>query len=166
MSKSKPVDMKTGAISKSTYDKRKKLEDAYKGANPISDIPPETLTDEGKEIFSVILRNLPAEILNETDSYSIEVVADAIATMRECRREIKRSGLIVSYTNNAGVENKDQNKAVLIYQKYSEILKKYIAELGLSPSARSKIANMATQDPHGSKKTLMELLNEDDDEDG
>jgi len=165
MSKSKPVEMKTGALSKEEFEKRKAIEDSYRGVKPISDIPPESLTDEGKSIYTTILDNLPVEMLNETDSYTIEVVADAISIMRECRRDIKQNGLFVTYTNSAGMENRDQNKAVLIYQKYSDILKKFIAELGLSPSARSKIANMANIDPPEKKKTLMELINDDGEDD-
>jgi len=156
--------MKKGAISQDSFKKRKAIEDSFRGFRPINDIPPETLTEEGKEIYKTILNNLPVEILNETDGYAVEVVADAISNMRECRRDIKENGLFTSYTNSAGMENRDQNKAVLVYQKYSEILKKYIAELGLSPSARSKIANMATQETQAQKKTLMDILNEDEDE--
>ena len=164
MSKSKPVDMKAGVLSKESYNNRKRIEDKYKGYNPISMDPPESLSVEGKQLYITILKNLPVELLNETDGYTVEVVADAISIMRDCRRDIKQNGLFTTYTNNAGVENRDQNKAVLVYQKYSEILKKYIAELGLSPSARSKIANLANQEPPQKKKTLMELLNEEDDE--
>lgn len=165
MSKAKPVSLKEGNLSKENYAKREKMEKMLKGDKQISRIPPDTLSQEGKEIYLIILENLSPDILNQTDEYTIEVAADAIANMRECRRDILENGLFTEYTNSAGVRNRDQSKAVLIYQKYSEIYKKYIPELGLSPSARSKIANLANMDvQQKEKKTIMELLNEDDDE--
>lgn len=157
--------MKQGNLSKDEYKRREALEKKYKGERAISIEPPDTLTEEGKKIYLIILDNLPADVLNEADEYTVEVAADAIAIMRECRRDIAKNGLFTTYTNSAGMENRDQNKAVLVYQKYAEIFKKYIAELGLSPSARSKIANLASVDnPQEKKKTLMDILNEEDED--
>lgn len=161
MAKSKPVEMKTGAISKVEFEQRKKVEDAFKGNNELPKKAPASLSQAGKKIYMEILDNIPHEMFNRTDSYIIEVVADAIDQMRECRSVIARDGLIVEYTNSAGQTNKDQNKAILIYQKYAEILKKYISEIGLSPSARSKIANMALQSNESEKNPLVSLFGGD-----
>lgn len=165
MSRTKPVDMKTGAITKAEKERRRQAEAAIRGTKPISQEPPESLTDEGKVIYTTILENLPLEQLNETDGFTVEVVADAIDNMRQCRREIQEAGLFVDYVTSSGAKTRDQNKAVSTYQKYSDILKKYISELGLSPAARSRIASLAkeTERPEA-KKTLMDLLNEDDEE--
>lgn len=166
MSMPKPISMRTGNVPKEAYARREKSENALKGTRPISAEPPETLSAEGKEIYSIILANLSPEILNQTDGYTIEVAADAIANMRECRRDILENGLFTTYVNASGARNRDQSKAVLVYQKYSEIYKKYIPELGLSPAARSRIANLASIDAvPQEKKTIMDLLNEDEGED-
>lgn len=162
MAKSIPVEMKAGALSKRDFEQRKKIEDAFKGDNKLERTPPDSLSKAGKVIYIEILDNIPLEMFNRTDSYVIEVVADAIDQMRECRKVIARDGLIVEYTNSAGQTNKDQNKAILIYQKYAEILKKYLGEIGLSPSARSKIANMALQPAESNKNPLAAIFGGDD----
>lgn len=161
MAKSIPVEMKAGAISKQDYEKRKQIEDAFKGNNGLERKAPASLSKAGQLIYMEILDNIPLEMFNRTDSYVIEVVADAIDQMRECREVIREDGLIVEYTNSAGQTNKDQNKAILIYQKYAEILKKYLGEIGLSPSARSKIANMALQPQTDNKNPLATLFGGD-----
>lgn len=165
MSRTKPVDMKTGAITKAERERRQRAEAAIRGNRPISQEPPESLASEAKDIYVTILENLPLDQLNETDGFTVEVVADAIATMRECRREIEKKGLFVEGCDRKGNPTREQNTAVLVYQKYSDILKKYIAELGLSPAARSRIASLAKESEQPAKKTLMDLLNEEGDDD-
>lgn len=85
-------------------------------------------------------------------------MADAIANMQKCRDIIQKDGLIVEYTNNSGAVNKDQNKAILIYQKYSEIFHKFAGELGLSPSARSKLALMLNEEIERESDPLLKIL--------
>lgn len=59
---------------------------------------------------------MPTDFLNNTDVHTDSIVADAIANMQKCRYIIKNEGLIMEYTNNSGAVNKDQNKAILVYQ--------------------------------------------------
>lgn len=166
MSRTKPVDMKTGAITKAERERRQQAESVIRGNRPLSQAPPESLADEARNIYATILENLPLEQMNETDGYTVEVVADAIANMRRCRKEIDSVGLFVERYDRNDNRIREQNVAVGVYQKYSDILKKYIAELGLSPAARSRIASLAKEpEQTAGKKTLMELLNEDGDAD-
>lgn len=166
MSRTKPVDMKTGAITKAERERRKQAESAIRGTRPISKTPPSSLSEDGKKVYKTILKNLPLDQMNETDGYTVEVVADAISKMRECRREIHENGLFVDSADRSGNPIREQSKAIAVYQKYSDILKKYISELGLSPAARSRIASLAKEaSEQTNKKSLMDILNDDEDED-
>lgn len=140
MSKVKPIDLKLGAIPKKEYNKRKENENNLKGNKKISRKPPQYLDGDGKKIYKNIVNSLPEKFLSNTDEYVVAIIADSIAKMQQCQEIIKEQGLLVEYTNSAGATNIDQNKAILIYQKYNEIFKKYIGEVGLSPSARGKLA--------------------------
>lgn len=155
MSKIKPVDLKLGVIPKKEYEKRKTNENKLKGNKKISSRAPQYLDDDGKKIYKNIINSLPDDFLNNTDEYVVAIVADSLAKMQQCQAIIKKEGLLVEYTNSAGATNTDQNKAILIYQKYNEIFKKYIGEIGLSPSARGKLAMISETEK---QNPLLEIL--------
>ena len=158
MSKVKPVDLKTGGITKDEYKARKSAEDELKGSKRISKTPPNDLCDIGKAIYKEIVISLPDDFLNNTDIYTVSIVADAVANMQKCREIINEQGLLVEYTNNSGATNIDQNKAILVYQKYSDIYHKFSGELGLSPSARSKLALMLSESKEKEEDPLLKAL--------
>ena len=158
MSKAKPVNLKKGNLTKEVYEARKTNEDKLKGDKGISNRPPPYLCSKGKKIYKNIIESLPEDFFNNTDEYVVAIVADSLAKMQECQEIIKREGLLVEYTNTAGATNIDQNKAVLIYQKYCEIFKKYIGEIGLSPSARSKMALMINENNENKQDPLLQVL--------
>lgn len=158
MSRTKPVALKKGTISKEEYNKRLKAEEILKGGNSISNKPPSYLCTNGKEIYKNIVESLPANFLNNTDEYVVAIVSDSLAKMQESQELIKRDGLLVEYTNSAGATNTDQNKAILIYQKYNDIFKKYISEIGLSPQSRSKLAMISLKDDKEQQDPLLKLL--------
>ena len=109
-----------------------------KGA--IADYEPGALTDSGLAVFAALVEAIPDGALAKIDGYTIEVAADANDKMRECREAIDRDGILVEVVNGNGIAVRKQNDMLLAYQKYSEIAKKYLVELGLTPQARSKIA--------------------------
>ncbi|WP_456272642.1 phage terminase small subunit P27 family [Bacillus sp. AK031] len=158
MSKVKPVSLRTGAMTKEERSKRVLAEEALKGKNQISRTPPADLCSIGKMVYLEIIESMPANFLNNTDIHTVSIVADAIANIKKCREIIKKEGLIVEYTNNSGAVNKDQNKAILIYQKYSEIFNKFAGELGLSPGARSKLALMLNKEIEKESDPLLKIL--------
>ena len=158
MSKAKPVELKKGNLTKDVYEKRKANEDKLKGDKAISNRPPSYLCSRGKKIYENIVASLPEDFLNNTDEYVVAIVADSLAKMQECQKIIKKEGLLVEYTNTAGATNIDQNKAVLVYQKYCEIFKKYVGEIGLSPSARSKMALIINENDENKQNPLLQIL--------
>jgi P27 family predicted phage terminase small subunit len=159
MSRAKPVSLKAGNISKEDYENRKNAEENLKGNNLISTEPPLHLCELGKSIYINIIKSLPGELLNNTDEYVVSIVADSIAKMQQSQEIIKRDGLLVEYTNSSGATNTDQNKAILIYNKYCDIFKKYVSEIGLSPSARSKLAILAKDTESEKQDPLIAILN-------
>ena len=160
MRKAKPVAMVKKNLTKAEKAAREAGEIAFK-AGEIRDYTPLTLSERGREIYDQIVDTLPDDLLSLTDGYTIEIVADSIDMMHDCRELIQRQGIIVKYTNTRGVSNAEQNKAILAYQKYSDIFKKHVTELGLTPSARAKIASMAAEGAN-KKPTLDDMLEEDD----
>lgn len=158
MSRTKPVELKKGTITKEEYKKRKQAEENLKGDNSISKNPPTYLCNNGKKIYKNIVESLPNNFLNNTDEYVVAIVADSLAKMQECQKILKKEGLLVEYTNSAGATNIDQNKAILIYQKYNEIFKKYIGEIGLSPSARGKLAMLSLEEQQEQGDPLLKVL--------
>lgn len=132
-----------------------------KGA--IADYEPSALTESGMDVFAALVDAIPEAALAKIDGYTIEVAADAIDKMRECRESIDRDGLIIETVNGNGIKVRKQNEMLLAYQKYSEIAKKYLVELGLTPQARSKIAIDAAA--RASKPaTVFDMLDDENDE--
>lgn len=158
MSKAKPVELKKGAITKDEYQARKSAEEKLKGKKRIPKTPPKYLDERAKKIYKNIITSLPEDFLNNTDEYVVAIIADSLSKMQECQEIIKREGLLVEYTNTAGATNIDQNKAVLIYQKYCDIFKKYIGEIGLSPSTRSKMALIMKETEQQQEDPLLKVL--------
>lgn len=150
---------------------RKDIEDNLK-VGEIADYKPVGLTAKGKRIFNLLVESVPKEVLCKVDGYTIEVAADAIDNMRKCREIIKKEGLIVTksnqysddlsaVTNKSSYKNGDPHKAIGIYQKYSEIARKYLADLGLNPVARAKIANEAIAKSKTNTVTASSIFDDD-----
>lgn len=156
----KPVNASTAKISKRERAARLAAEQEWR-RGAIEDYQPVGLSASGMEVFAELAKAIPDGILCKVDGYTIEAAADAIDKMRECREILDREGLLVEYTNKGGNTNVDQNKAALLYQKYSDIAGKKLADLGLTPSARAKVAQdaAAKSDKH---KTVADLFDDDD----
>ena len=119
----------------------------------LSEYEPLALDQVGIDVFNVIADAIPPDRMTKVDGYTVEAAADAIAKMVECREIIANEGLIT--------EDGQQNKAVLVYTKYSEIAKRYLVELGCTPSARAKIASDAAMTA-SKKRTVADIFADDD----
>lgn len=157
----KPVAASKAKIGKQEKAARLAAEAEWR-RGAIEDYQPVGLTDSGMAIFAELAKAIPDGILCKVDGYTIEAAADAIDKMRECREILERDGLLVEYTNKAGATNVDQNKAALLYQKYSDIAGKKLADLGLTPSARAKVAQDAAAKAIERKVTVADIFNDDD----
>lgn len=156
-----PVSMKTGSMSKQEREAREASEAQWR-RGALSEYEPVGLTDSGVAIFAELAAAIPENVLCKVDGYTVEAAADAIDKLRECREVLRREGLLVEYTNKAGATNIDQNKAALLYQKFSDIAAKRLADLGLTPSARAKVAQDAAAVAAKSRKTVADIFDDDE----
>lgn len=167
-----PTTVNKRHLTSEEKQKRKDVEDRFK-VGEIADYNPVGLSAKGKRIFKLLVESVPKEVLCKVDGYTIEVAADAIDNMRKCREIIKKEGLIVGKNDQKNSEtaletsgkkqltNGEPHKAIGIYQKYSEIARKYLADLGLNPVARAKIANEAITKSKSSKVTASSIFDDD-----
>lgn len=117
----------------------------------LSDFVPSTLTERGRAAFDVIANAIPESKMSKVDGYTIEACADAISKMEELREQINHDGIVI---------DGKQNQAVVAYAKYAEIAKRYLVELGCTPSARAKIANDAATQA-AKRKTIADIFDDD-----
>ncbi|WP_418831571.1 phage terminase small subunit P27 family [Paraeggerthella sp.] len=150
-----------GHQTKAQKDRRAQVEAEWRRGN-IADYEPMMLSESGMIVFAELANAMPNDALAKVDGYTLETAADALDKMRECREAISSEGLIVDMPNARGELVPEQNKSILVYQKYSEIAKKWLIELGLTPSARSKIANDAAA--KATKKSSVFDVMDDEDE--
>lgn len=127
---------------------RAEAETALKGNEPIPQKPPNDLCTKGKAVYKEILQSFPQDFLNRTDAYIVTVVADAIAQMQKLREQINELEPLAA----------SESKLIIAYQKYSDILKKFSPELGLSPTSRGQLANLVTKEQETEKDPLLRIL--------
>lgn len=157
----KPSELSSRKISKQERDARTAAEEDWRfGA--IADYEPVALSEQGLQVFKELVLSIPEKVLCKTDGYTIEMAADAIDKMRECREILRAEGLIVPHVNKSGETVSEQNKAALLYQKYSDIASKKLAELGLTPSSRARIAQSASDRSAEKKRTVADIFADDD----
>lgn len=134
---------------------RRKEAKAYLKVGSITDYQPVTLDDAGLVIYGVILKSIPQERLAEVDGYTVERAAANFSDVQAIEQLIASIGL-----NEAIQDGKLWNAK----HKAEEQARKWLIELGCSPSARAKIAgDIAAKTAW--PKTIRELLEESDDVD-
>ena len=139
-------------LTKRERERRAAEEAAWRNGR-LADYEPVALDDAGYRAFATIASALPPDRVTLVDGYTIEAAADAIAKMQGLRSRIDEEGVITA--------DGQQNRAVLAYAKYAEIAKRFLVELGCTPSARAKIANDAAAS--ASRHTTVADIFADDD---
>lgn len=158
---SKPVAMTSYAMTKQERAAREAAEAEWR-RGALSEYEPVGLSESGMAVFAELAEAIPESVLCKVDGFTVEAAADAIDKLRECREVLAREGLLVEYTNKAGATNTDQNKAALLYQKFSDIAAKRLADLGLTPTARAKVAQEAAAKAAQKGKTAFDVFGDDD----
>lgn len=158
-----PLALKVGEMSKEEMDKRKSNEEYLQ---PKSSIPLDApdflmLNYYGKKFYKLIINELPENLLSGVDVFVLGEVCYALQMMHQCKKEIKENGMLVEYINSRGQSYKDQNKAVLVHQKYTEIFHKMASRLGLSPSDRAKLSALNIQEDNSNELLMKALRGED-----
>lgn len=148
----KAVAAKTGKIAAEETEQRAAIEDKLRGKKDKL-VPPLYLTDSQMDIFNYIMGELQeADILGNLDLFILAQTAIAVDRIQELDRQANG--------------NKDLLFENAFRQARSEASKEYFRccnELCLSPQSRAKLS-IAKVKPGEKKKTIMDLINEDDDE--
>ena len=158
---SKPVDLQASHLTKEEYQNRKEQEEKLKGNDNLVYKIPKSLSKnkEGKKLYKFIVNELKESgILNNLDITMLETCIDAILKMKECNELISEHGLLIEKTDGSLT----RNPASTIYKDYNAIFNKCCMELGLSPSSRSKLANINVQAKQKSEDPILKAIAGDD----
>lgn len=148
----KAVAAKTGKIAAEETEQRAAIEDKLRGKKDKL-VPPLYLTDSQMDIFNYIMGELQeSDILGNLDLFILAQTAIAVDRIQELDRKAN--------------QDKDILFENAFRQARSEASKEYFRccnELCLSPQSRAKLS-IAKVKPGEKKKTIMDLINEEDDE--
>lgn len=141
----KPAALKSGkSESKEHLDNRALVEDKIRGGGDlIYDYVPDNLTEIGKNYYRFIINELNvSNLLSNLDIPMLTQMCTALSTMDELQDNILENGHLVQKTDRAGNVFWIENPAENLYIKYQGLFMKIATQFGLSPSARSQLAEM------------------------
>ncbi|MDZ4994385.1 phage terminase small subunit P27 family [Clostridium perfringens] len=158
---SKPVELikESSRLTKEEYESRKLQEEKLKGNDDKVYKAPSYLSKVEKKIYKNLVKELQtSNILNNLDITILVTCVDSIVKMEECRQLINENGLVVTKTDGTLT----RNPASTIYKDYNAIFNKCCMELGLSPSARSKLSVINMNAKANDEDPLLKALKGDD----
>lgn len=149
----KAVATKTGKIGNEEQQQRLQIESKLKGGRDKL-IPPLYLTEDQMNIFNYIMGELEeANILGNLDLFVLSQTAICVDRVQKLEKQINDDPDLIR--NNAFMAGKD---------KYSKDFFRCCNELCLSPQSRAKLSIATVKPGSEKKKTIMDLLNEDDED--
>jgi P27 family predicted phage terminase small subunit len=147
MANIKPVNLKTGAITKAEKQKRLEQEQKLKGAADKLK-PPSRLNANQKKIFKFIVSELEASgILGNLDIYILETCVVAIDRIQEIEKAI-----------NEDREKLFDKNVISSKNKYTQDFFRSMDHLSLSPASRAKLGIINMQAKEDAKDPLLEAL--------
>ena len=147
----KPVELMSKHLSKEEINKRREAENKLKGNNDLIK-PPSYLSSRQKRIFKFISKELlNVNILNNLDVSLLEVCSIAIDRIREIENKINKNPELLF-----------DNKLIVIKNKYTQDFFKCMQELGLSPSARARLALLNIEKEDKENDPLLKILGDDE----
>lgn len=158
---SKPMEMLNSHLTKQEIEERKAAEEKLKGNDDLVYKVPRYLSKEEKKIYKFLVKELQAsKILCNLDINILEQTVCAIVKMQECKKFIDEHGIVIIKENGEMVKN----PACTAFKDYSAIFNKGMQELGLSPSARSRLAQLNINSQAEKSDPLLQILNGSDPE--
>lgn len=156
----KAIDTNSMKMSKEERKEREETEKQLRGSN--DNIKPfNYLNKRQKVIFKDILNNLNKDILSNLDTYLLNQTAITIERLESLEKGINEASKITD--ENGKIKDKLDVQLIAslksVRDMYSKDFFRCCNELSLSPQARAKISLNAIPPK---KKTLMDILNEDD----
>lgn len=143
----KPAELMSKHLSKEEINKRREAENKLKGNNDLIK-PPSFLSSKQKRIFNFISKELVnVNILNNLDITLLEVCSIAIDRIREIESKINKNPDLLS-----------DNKFISIKNKYTQEFFKCMQELGLSPSARARLALLNIEKEDKESDPVLKIL--------
>ena len=137
--------------SKQEMAARLSEEEAWR-AGSLKDYEPVSLDSDGMVAYERIARAIPADKIAEVDGYTIERAAANLADVQHIESLIANIGLSEAIQGG---------KLWAAKHKSEEQARKWLIELGCSPSARAKIASDVAASI-AKPKTIRELMAEDE----
>lgn len=150
----KAIDTNSMKMSKEERKQREETEKNLRGSNENIKAH-KYLTKRQKQIFKYMMQNLNKDILSNLDVYLLNQTAITIERLECIEKKI----------NESSSEELDVQTAVnlkSLRDMYSKDFFRCCNELSLSPQARAKLSISA---PPQKKKTLMDILGEEESED-
>jgi P27 family predicted phage terminase small subunit len=149
----KAIAAKTAKISKDETEQRLQIEDQLRGRSDKL-LPPLYLTDEQVEIFNYVLEELnEAKVLGNLDLFALSQLSICVDRMQEIEKEINENKTML--LDKTLMQTRD---------RYARDFIRLCNEFCMSPQSRAKLSISTVKPGQEKKKTLMELLNEDDEE--
>lgn len=162
MAKTKPINLTTGHRTKEEIQQRQEAEERLKGSSNKIHIVPKWLCKDGKKEYKRLIAELEnTNILTNVDIGVVAICADAYVKMNQANEIIKKEGMLIEYTNKAGATNIIKHPALEVYAKYNDIYKKYLVEIGLSPSSRAKLSLINIENNNEKEDPLLKILRGD-----
>ena len=148
----KIIATKTGIITKAEEKSRIETETQLRG-NADKLTPPDYLTSPQAEIFEYVLTELEeAKILGNLDVFSLAQLSVSTDRLRSIESAVNQDSSLLR-----------DSKLMASRDRYSKDFLRLCNEFCLSPQSRAKLSISALK-PEEKKKTLMDLINEDDEE--
>lgn len=149
----KAIAAKTAKISKDETEQRLQIEAQLRGRSDKL-LPPLYLTDEQVEIFNYVLEELnEAKVLGNLDLFALSQLSICVDRMQEIEKEINENKTML--LDKTLMQTRD---------RYARDFIRLCNEFCMSPQSRAKLSISTVKPGQEKKKTLMELLNEDDEE--
>ena len=149
----KAVATKTAKISKDETEQRLQIEDQLRGDTDKL-VPPLYLTEKQIEIFNYILTELEtAKVLGNLDLFALSQLSICVDRMQQIEDQINQNMDLIL-----------ESKLMSARDRYARDFIRLCNEFCMSPQSRAKLSISTVKPGQEKKKTLMELLNEDDDE--
>ena len=156
---SKPVEITNKHLTQQEIDKRKQAENNLKGKSDLVYKAPKYLSAPEKKLYKFFVNELKSSgILCNLDINILEQTCTAIVKMQECKDFIDEHGTVITKENGDMVKNPACN----VYRDYNAIFNKGMQELGLSPSSRSRLAQLNINAKQEAEDPLLQILRGDD----
>ena len=148
---SKNTEQLVGHRTKAELQARKEVEDKLKSSDDLIGEVPFWLNEEAKKIYQWLIGQFKQiGILTNLDKETVAICSDAISKMRDAQRIIDEQGLMV---------DGKANPMINVYEKYEKIYARMITELGLSPTARSRMALTQVKAKEQEEDPILKIIN-------